>query len=156
MQILPPPHTLTDGIEEEEERVDGYLMAALAWMLVNTPSMAYEVPKPATPGSPTQWVGYAATQQGRIFVTSQAFWTEEGARREARRECEAKTARTCYADISVPPNFNVAAVKCGGAVFFGASAEGNQVEYAFDKARKFGLKSGCKVILNTSQEKDGE
>jgi hypothetical protein len=91
------------------------------------------------------WIAFASTPQGRVF-RSDIFRTEEGARQDARVECERVTARTCASTISVVPDFDVVIVRCQGpAVFMGASRLGYAEAGALSKARDAGY-GGCQTI----------
>jgi hypothetical protein len=123
------------------------LLATTAILLSVGTAAAVELgtqPNAHSPGG-VEWTGFAASPNGRVFQTDYNSPTEEGARMAARALCERATARTCASTISVPNDFDVVAVSCGGRVFFGASKLGLEEAAAFDKAARAGFVS-CRVV----------
>ena len=98
-------------------------------------------PTPTIPTSPTQWLGFAVSTNGRVFKSDQDS-SEGTARQKARGECEETSGRTCNA-IAVPEDWSVSVVVCRGRYFIGGSANASARDVAEDKADDVGL-SGCK------------
>lgn len=135
-------------------------LAALAVMLACSTALAFEFdttpsrPRPQADrpgGGASDWVGFAATPQGRVFRTDGTFRSEEQARQNAREMCEHATARTCSSTISVPAAYDVVAYKCSqrgtSAVFFGASQLGQEDDSVAGKARNSGYDpSNCRNV----------
>jgi hypothetical protein len=77
-------------------------------------------PTPTIPTSPTQWLGFAVSTNGRVFESNQDS-SEGTARQKAKGECEETSGRTCKA-IAVPQDWSVSVVVCNGRYFVGGSA----------------------------------
>ena len=98
-------------------------------------------PTPTIPTSPTQWLGFAVSTNGRVFESDQDS-SEGTARQKAKGECEETSGRTCKA-IAVPQDWSVSVVVCNGRYFVGGSANATARDVAEGKASDNGL-SGCK------------
>jgi hypothetical protein len=100
-------------------------------------------------GAPgTSWVALAASTNGRVF-RSESFNGEESARAAARNECEHTTGRTCSDTMSVPNDWDVIVLRCGGQNFLGGSYQGAAYENALAKAVDRGFTAGhCQQIAN--------
>jgi len=116
-----------------------------------TPSRRlYDIVSPS--GGPTEWMGFAASWNGRIFQHNSNPASEVAARDGARSECEQTTGRTCRA-IAVPTGWQVVAISCqrsGDAdAFVGGSGQDAAERVALDKANDAGFRDGnCRVIYN--------
>lgn len=94
-------------------------------------------PMPTT----VSWVALAASPDQRVFQSPQSG-TEEGARAEARAECENTTGRTCAVNISVPLHWDVVVLSCNDAeIFMGASSQGYARDKALEKAQDGGYRA---------------
>jgi hypothetical protein len=98
--------------------------------------------------SGTSWVALAASPNGRVFQ-SESFNSEESARRAARNECEQTSGRTCGNTMSVPDNWDVVVLRCGGQNFLGGSAQGVAYDIALGKAADQGFSADrCRRIAS--------
>jgi|ERR1043166_3058661 hypothetical protein len=90
------------------------------------------------------WVALAASPNQRVFQSAQSG-TEEGARADARTECENATGRTCSINISVPVHWDVVVLSCNDGrmeeVFMGGSSQGYAREKALEKAQDSGYRA---------------
>ena len=135
-----------------------FLVAAVAAVLsVPVSASAFELNTTASSGtsrvvareSPS-WVALAVSPNGRVFQ-SESFNGEESARNAARNECENTSGRTCRDTISVPNQWDVIVLRCGGQNFLGGSAPGMGMAYdnALAKAVDKGVSAGrCQQIAN--------
>jgi hypothetical protein len=98
--------------------------------------------------SDASWVAVAASTNGRVFQSG-SFNSEESARSAARSECEHTSGRTCRDTMSVPNEWDVVVLRCGGQNFLGGSAQGLAYENALAKAADRGFRAGhCQQIAN--------
>lgn len=139
-----------------------FLVAAVAALLsvpvcasaaeVTAPTASQVVNRGGNPpivnrGEPnTSWVALAVSSNGRVFQ-SESFNGEESARSAALNECEHTSGRTCRDSMSVPNEWDVIVLRCGGQNFLGGSAQGVAYENALAKAAAQGFTAGyCQQI----------
>ena len=138
-----------------------FLVAAVAALLsVPVSASADEItahPPPVTRGTisvvargepNTSWVALAVSTNGRVFK-SESFNGEESARSAARSECEHTSGRTCRDSMSVPNEWDVIVLRCGGQNFLGGSGQKMAYENALAKASERGFTAGrCRQIAS--------
>ena len=125
----------------------GGLSSAPAYAVEVTPQQPTTRPQRAT----TNWIAFAASQDGRVFRHSGG--TESSSKTSAQAECEQKTLRSCNA-ISVQTETDVVVVNCGlgreRESFLGGSNinMGGARWLAMDKAKKAGYdENACREIF---------
>jgi hypothetical protein len=132
-----------------------FLIAAVAALLyllpvsVSAKELTNNGPPVVARGDPNaSWVALAVSPNGRVFQ-SDAYDSEESARRAARNECERTSGRTCSDTMSVPDDWDVVVLRCGSENFLGGSALGAAYDVALGKAAAEGFSAGhCRQIAS--------
>jgi hypothetical protein len=131
-----------------------FLFAAVA-VLLPVSASAVEITSGGTRTSPpvvarsdASWVALAVSRNGRVF-RSESFNSEDSARTSARSECEHTSGRTCTDTMSVPNEWDVVVLRCGGQNFLGGSGQGAAYDIALGKAAAQGFSAGrCRQIAS--------
>jgi hypothetical protein len=114
-------------------------------------ALGNEITSPGSPGSDVKWVALAAPPNLARVFQSEEMNTEQEARRAARSECERKTGQTCSVTKTVPTDWDVVVLACGGSppdIYMGGSSTGNAYGQALEFARTNGgyTSSQCKQV----------
>ena len=129
-----------------------------ALLSITYPTVAAEVTQAArlrvstNPSASQHWIGFATSHNGRVFQSNPN--SEQGARDDARLECEARTQRSCRA-IAVTASADMIVVRCqiGGiqdAFVAGSGINQGAARYlAYEKAARENFHSSvCQEVFS--------
>ena len=103
----------------------------------------------APPADDVQWVAIAVSRTGGRVFQSKPNGYENGARAAAIAECERATGVSCANAISVPAEWDMTVISCGGRYFVVGSGQGIADQNALDKAAAAGYSRGsCQKVAS--------